>query len=491
MFDTIAKTIGGPSGLPERAARITVLTKVLEGKFYDKLLHEFEKEEDSAGEYIPLQHRKPSVRYNLCRMVVEDSVAMLFGEDRFPVVHSDDENTRERLSDIFDESNFSENMIDAAMRGSVGSVAILMRVLGGRVFWQPMSTICLTPEWNPEEPDKLLRVTERYQVRGEVLRGLGYLISDDDVSVSFWFQRIWDSNAETWFSPLKVEDLNNGKKFEPDAERSAQHDLGFCPVYWVRNLPGGDEIDGACTFEAAIETQIEIEYRLSQGGRALKYASDPLMMIKDPARGDGGDMVRSASNAIMVGENGDAKMLEIDGASTTAVIEFCRVLREMAIEAIHGNRTSPEKLAAAQSGRAMELLHQSLINLTDRLRHSYGRAVLGLAQMVIAANAKIELTAHGEKIARGSLKRQRLKLQWGPYFAATIHDEQMMTETLGSLKRNGLISRETAVERVADFEDIPDVQEEVKRILADQALEDKRLAAQPGVGVKAGFSEEV
>ena len=489
MLDSIVQTLKKPPGLPDRAARLDVRNRVLDGTIYDSLPHQFSDETSASGEYIPIKQRKPSVRYNICRMVVEDSVSMLFGEGRFPSITCEDEATKDLIADLIDESNLAEIMVDAATRGSVGSIAILMRILKGRVFWQVMPTLTLTPRWDPEEPDRLLDVTERYQVPGKTLQGMGYPLTDDQAAMQYWFQRVWDINSETWFQPLSVEDDNNGIKPKVDLGRTVLHQLGFCPVYWVRNLPGGDQIDGGCTFLPAMETQIEIEYRLSQGGRALHYASDPLMMIREPASSDG-DLVRSASNAIVVSKDGDAKMLEIDGAASAAVVEFCKALRDIAIETMHGNRANPDKLASAQSGRAMELLYQPLINLTDRLRHSYGRAVLRLMQMVIAANVRIPLRINEVQVPMGRMAKQRLLLQWGPYFPATIHDKQAMSQTLGQLKRDGLISRETAVEQVADFEDIADASAEIARIEADITAQDARLATQPGVQFKANATEE-
>ncbi len=61
------------------------------------------------------------------------------------------------------------------------------------------------------------------------------------------------------------------------------HRLGFVPMVWIRNLPGGDKIDGVCTFEAAISTVMEMDYQFSQAGRGLKYAADPTLLIKEPA----------------------------------------------------------------------------------------------------------------------------------------------------------------------------------------------------------------
>ncbi len=116
-----------------------------------------------------------------------------------------------------------------------------------------------------------------------------------------------------------------------DAARTVQHGLGFVPLVWIRNLPGGIAPDGACTFRAAVETGIEIDYQLSQAGRGLKYSSDPTLLIKEPA-GLEGELVRSAGNALVVSEKGDARLLEIGGTAAGAVLDYVRMLRELALE---------------------------------------------------------------------------------------------------------------------------------------------------------------
>ena len=57
-------------------------------------------------------------------------------------------------------------MRGAATRGSVGSVALLFRVLRGRPFVSVLPTAFLTPVYDPESPDTLISVTEPYNVRG-------------------------------------------------------------------------------------------------------------------------------------------------------------------------------------------------------------------------------------------------------------------------------------------------------------------------------------
>ena len=148
----------------------------------------------------------------------------------------------------------------------------------------------------------------------------------------------------------------------------------------------------------AIETQIEIDYQLSQAGRGLKYSSDPTLLIKEPATTDS-EIIKGAGNALVVSEKGDAKLLEIGGTASAAVIEYVRTLRELALESVHGNRANADRLTAAQSGRALELMNQGLIWLADNLRISYGEgALLSLARMVLRASQIYRLRAMGREL---------------------------------------------------------------------------------------------
>jgi hypothetical protein len=324
MFQSICDMIPADTGMPLRARRLEILRRVLNGTLYDVLPYDFHEERTPSGEYIPLRLRRPSVRYALARVITEDSVALLFSEGHFPTIDSPDRETRETLAAIVKATRLNEVMIDAAIRGSIGSVAILLRVLSGQLFFTVMDTVHLTPNWRPDAPDTLASVTERYTLPGSSLFAAGYEVSD--LSATYWFTRRWDDTDETWYLPQPVSDTCAPI---PDEIRSVTHDLGFVPIAWVRNLPGAswtlDPADGACTFRAAIETSIEIDYQLSQAGRGLKYSSDPTLLIKEPA-GVEGDLVRGAGNALVVSEHGDARLLEIGGTASAAVIE-CVSLR--------------------------------------------------------------------------------------------------------------------------------------------------------------------
>ena len=420
--------------------------------------YEFQDERTSSGEYIPLRQRRPSVQYGLARLVVEDSVALLFSEGHFPTLDSPDPAARDLLANVFKDARINSVMIDAALRGSVGSVALLLRVLRGRVFVEAMPTAFLTPTWDPSEPDTLLEITEQYKVGGAELQARGYEV--DDPSELFWFRRTWNAEWESWFVPQAVSSAIPDIR---DEARSVRHGLGFVPFVWIRNLPGGDAIDGACTFRPALETAIEIDYQLSQAGRGLKYSSDPTLLIKEPAGLDG-TMVRGAANALVVSEKGDAKLLEIGGTASQAVIDYVRILRELALESIHGNRSDASRFSAPASGRSLELMNQGLLWLADNLRVSYGEiGLLSLARLILRAQQRYPLKAGGRELESVDAFAP-LSLRWPDWYPTDASDRKLMAETLVLLVSAKQLSRETALRILGASYDISDVGKELELI---------------------------
>ena len=157
------------------------------------------------------------------------------------------------------------------------------------------------------------------------------------------------------------------------------------------------------------------------------------------------------------------RLLEIDGTASAAVIDYVRTLREFALEGVHGNRASPDRLSAAQSGRAIEMMNQGLVWLADNLRVSYGDALLKLARMVVRASHLYPLRILGQGI-EPIPHAVRLGLIWPRWYAPTSEDRARDAQTLRTLAEAGLISQETAVKTIADVYDIEDVHAELARI---------------------------
>ena len=472
--------------MPLRQSVIAMRRRVLDGTLYDVLTTPFYAEKKDNGDYVPLRDRRPCVRTSLCRTVVDDAISLLFSEGHFPQIQHDNEAAKEALERIAKEANMNLVMIAGASSGSVGSAVFVMRILNKRVFFSAMDTDYLTPAWQPDAPDTLLSVTERYKVKGSALIDAGYTIAPDKSNVTYWYQRVWTDAQEQYFEPLEVgatDSLGNPALPVLDKVRTITHGLGFVPMVWVKNLPSLDLIDGMPTFpDEAIDTQIEIDYQLSQAGRGLKYSADPTLLLKEPAMGNNGQIIKGGGNAIVVNADGDAKMLEINGTATAAVLDYVKHLRELALETMHGNRTSAEKISAAQSGRAMELMNQGLIWLADRLRISYGEgALVELLKMVMRASEKIKLTfKDGSKV--GNLDNSTpVSLRWPSWYAPTMSDLQSRANTLKTLCDAGLLSRETAIKILSVEYDIDDPAAE--KLLADADMAERNAEATKQVAI--------
>lgn len=456
---------------PERALRIFLLTRVLKGQIYNHLKYPFHEEYSGSGAnatYVPLRQRRPSVRMNLCKIAVDDSVSLLFGEDHFPKMACNDETTKKTLECLIKSTHLNLKMMEAATIGSVGSVVILFKIYNGCVHWEVKNTQFLTPIFNPENPEELIKLREARKLKGDVLQAMGYNVESD--KEMYWFVREWDQLNENIYLPYSLSDAKE-KNFKPaiDTQNSKQHNLGFVPAIWIKNLPNDDDIDGQCTFEEAIDTNIELDYQLSQAGRGLKYSSDPKLVIKTS---DGvSPLVDPAKNAIVVEPDGDAKMLEINGNAAKTVLEYAEGLRKFALESIHGNRSDADKLSAAQSGKAMELMNQSLIWLVERLRITYGDCgLLLLLKMVIKANQVYPLLIDDEIIPKNKLNsKAKLSLSWPAWYSPTSSDKQQLANSLKTFRDAGNISQETAVKSIASVFDIENVEDEINKIKSEQA----------------------
>lgn len=482
MFTELIKTFQFDKDYPARAQMIDAYMRVLNGEQYDKLPYAFTQEYDSQGGYVPLRMRQPSVKYNMCKLVVDDSVSLLFGKDHFPTIITNEHDIKvdNQIKLIAKSINLRKIMTEAAITGSVGSVAIFVRVINQCFRVEVKGTQYLTPIFDPYDPYRLIRVIEKYKVKGRDLALVGYDV--DSTNIDYWFMRVWDENREIFYLPFLGDE-----KPQEDKERSVTHELGFVPVLWGKNLPkpssrGFDEIDGACTFAQAIPINIETDYLLSQGGRGLKYSSDPLVVMKvkneytlsQSAVSVSGDitsakkLVRNSANALVLGTDDDAKLLEINGRAAQAVIEHVRFLRELAMESLHGNRSNADKVSAAQSGHAMQQMNQPLIWLVDLLRVYYGdNLLIPLMKMLIEILNKQKVLINNTVVEKLDPFID-MSLKWPHWYPSTPQDRVNIANATKILQDTGHISGRTAVEFIADDYGITDIEKEIDQINEDK-----------------------
>jgi len=462
-----------PDYYTERARRLSVFEMFLNGEIYDNLSPFYMEYNGSSG-YVPLCERKPSIIFNIYAVIVSQICSFLFGDNHFPSVKCDESNhsgTAAVLEKIADQSSLKLKMINAVRSGAVGSVAIIVKYIKGKYLYEILKTKYLSPVFEDCDENTLSFLREKIYYSGEELSENGYKIPPENYNKSYCVIREWTNNAEIYYQPFeKGEDGDDNFKLLIDTQRSCQHNLGFIPVVWIKNPHESKSFqDGRCLFEDIIDIGIEIDYQLSQHGRGLKYNSDPTLVIKDPGRLENEQLIKG-TGALMLGQDGDAKLLQIDGSATKAVIDYVDKIRQFALEVIRGDRGNPDKLLSSHSGRALKILNKAIISLVSELRVSYGD--LGLKkiyQMIL----KIESCESIEKFGRDSKIDcdsccDHLMLDWPSFYEETEEEKQACANTLKTLADAEILSRETATKEISQKYNITDVGAERTAIEKDK-----------------------
>jgi hypothetical protein len=463
-----------------REKKLFILKKFLEGSIYDNL-SPFHVEfgggggGGEGGSYIKLCERRPSVIYNINKIIVDESSTMLFGLDHFPTIRcgKDHENTTQFLQYVTRKSKLRRVMLEAAKTGSVGSVCVIIKVLNKNFYFEVIETKNLKPTFDRMNPDKLLGLIEKRKVDGSTLRSHKYIIKDDDLNKFFYLVREWNVNQEIYYVPYLCEDEKDNESFEPqiDSEKSENHDFGFLPAIWIKNLPSSQNIDGACTFESILDIGIEIDYQESQLGRLFKYNSDPTLVIKNPSTMQGSQLIKSLT-VLNLDEKGDAYYAEMAGKACSEVMSYIDKLRQFALEVARGNRTSPDKVTMAQSGKAIQMLNSALIGLVNEMRITYGDdGLLSIYQMILDISKSSGIEIDFGDVAPDADCGSHLTLDWPDWYPKSSQEELQEQQALSGYINAGLLSKETALNVIADEYNILDTNKELK-LIEKQSNED-------------------
>ena len=459
-------------GWTVRQTKMHILKKLLKGTLYDNLAPWWM--EYNSNNYVPLIQRRPCIKYNLPKIIVEKSSSMLFGEEHFPTVRCEEQNVNDFLQYIARQSNFPNAMLCAARKGSLGSVCIIIKVLDGKFYLDVLGTADLTPIFDPKDPCILISLIQRIKCLGEALRQQGYKIAEKDKLDFYYVVREWTDTKEIYYMPYKCEEEEK-QDFRPieDKERSSVHDWGFLPTIWIKNSPSCNKVDGECTFESIIDLCVEIDYQISQLGRLLRYNSDPMMVVRDTAGINGDKIMRGGGHMLNLGRDGEAYMLEITGESTKAVIDYIKLLREFALEVVRGDRSNPDKISSVHSGTALKMLQTALISLVGEQRLCYGEnGLLKIYKMILkmCATGKYDIDDGGFTLSKADYESD-LTLDWPDWYPLTAQEELQKSQALTTLNAQGkVISNETATESIADDFGIVDVKKELKSIENDVKL---------------------
>src|SRR5574337_67053 len=194
---------------------------------------------DAGGQNLPLKFRRPSSPYALAKVVVDRFTGLLFSERRHPQIRCEgDPDTEDYMTALADVGRLWPAMILArTYGGAMGSVAIGFQYVNGKPVFEVHDPRWCVPEFKDRLELKLESIEKRYQYPVEKRDEQGRW-----VEVPHWYRRTIDEKSDVLYEPVEVPD--DGSEPEWTEQARVDHNLGFCPVVWVQNLPVQDSVDG-------------------------------------------------------------------------------------------------------------------------------------------------------------------------------------------------------------------------------------------------------
>ena len=442
---------------------------------------------DAGGQMseLPLKFRRPSAPYHLCKVVVDRFTGLLFSERRHPKLDvQGDPLTEDFVNALVEVARLWPAMIQARKYGgATGSVALGFKFRDGVPLIEVHDPRWLVPHFVDRASLKLAALEKRYMYPVEVRNPETGLW----VEQWYWYRRVIDHSLDVVFNPVLVEDGD-----EPDWERAGaaelvEHNFGFCPVVWLQNQPGDDDVDGEPDCYGIYDLTERIDAQLSQADRGTVANCDPTLVLEGIEDTEIPPMKKGSGSAIKL-PKGTAKYLEISGSGPLAARDLAKELRTYALEVAQCVLDHPD--VANRTATEVERVYSSMLAKADVLREQYGqRGVLPLLGMMLKAirsmgSPRVEgeaivryavklpprVEAGGELVERELGPGGALAIHWPGYFEPSLADAQAAATAAATAKASGLLDEENAAKFVSTFFHVDDVASMLDKVRQEQGL---------------------
>lgn len=450
-----------------------------------------------AGNKIPLKFRRPTAPYPLIKVIVDRFTGLLFSEGQHPNIHVEgDPESQEFLRAIAAAGRLWPQMLMArAYGGAMGSVGVGFQFVEGRPVIEVHDPRWCQPEFTEYGSGILKSIDKRYlypkEVKDEVTGKMETQV--------FWYRRVITMTQDILYPPAKAteDEPNWDAMVEDGTAKVIDHNLGFCPVLWIQNLPVQDETDGNpdCP-KYAYDLVRGIDMLTAQAHRGLVYNADPTLIISSKA--EMGQIQKGSDNAIRVPE-GSVTYLELSGAASKACMEQADEYRRRVLECAQCVLEHPE---GNKTATEVEKLYQSMISKADIMREQYGqRCIIPLLEMMWNTAVKMARpTDNGQgqivinevrlplKYTKGpdgksiATKLQpgqggNITLHWPGYFNPSLDDIQKAATAATGAMSGGLIDDETAINFVAPYFKVEDKADLVAKVRANASQQQASMDA--------------
>ena len=329
--------------------------------------------------YVPLDQRRPMAPKRLGRTITKRFTSLLFGQNRFPQLRSDDPATQDYAEELAKVGQVRVRIMQARNTGGAcGTVGISWCFFEGK----PVNRVhdgsqiyCL--QWKNFDAKIPAHVMELYQMPMPGRNDKGEL-----VEMLHWIRRDWTLNADIVYKPTPVKDTGERVQWEPDPAQCFEHNEDCAHFVWMTNESETKQasVDGEPDYEGQFESLDTLDILNSVLACGGVKNLDPTLLLEGVSPSEMGAMVlrKGSDHAIATGtdDKGSARKvsyLELPGTSINAGLELIKNHKAAILEDVQCVIPDPDEVAAAGvSSLAIKMIYAPMINVADVLREHYG-----------------------------------------------------------------------------------------------------------------------
>ncbi len=484
---------------------------------------------------VPLWEREPCIVYPIVRISTDSNVDLCLGERRFPefsvattgatkAAAGDDQQTSPvdtALRNYQKLSRFPTACREALQSGQeCGTVVALQGARNGVPFIE-----LIPAKWCEQELDEhgeLSKLTVQYPYLDE------YQQRDGTWAVrAMLYRRVIDAQRDVVYKPAEANANGTAINWVEDKTKSADHGLGFVPVVWYAFMKGCQPvnvIDGKAIHQWVTDEIQAHDIARSQWHRGALLSEPQPYEIGVPVGHNPTDEGRTAmipttehggaitpDNPIRGGfpegnrtkgarkkgpghvwqyPNPDTEVgtLTYPGDALKSQQDNCSDLRIKLQEALCVVFLDPEniKFAATTSGKALEAIRQKQLDRCAQYREDFRDGFLipcVKMQLRLMRQLGASLKVPGLKEALSALGKGEeadpdIEVRYGDFYTPDPTEQKALIELIALSAKEGLLDRESAIEKAAPILGVQNIEELKKRLEKQRAEDEEREIAE-------------
>jgi hypothetical protein len=431
--------------------------------------------QNTQGGYRKVRERSPLIIYSLPKLIVSRLTAKLVGDKNFPKIKvAEDPDAEAFFNAILKASKLQMRIAEPIRRGLAASSVFIRYYMSDGAFkieWW-CSKYCY-PVFQDNGDLKQVNIVYCAPNEDE--------LDDMGQPKKYWYRIYLGMERDIIFKPIPMQENCERPEFPDDeddvdpeemgmweVENEVVHGFGFVQGSWYRTLEKRDTPDGYSLIEDVLGFFDEVNYSMSQSSTAVSYNQDPQIILSKMQEDDISNLVRSSAKAWNLGKEGQASFLESGLVGVERAVELRDKMRLNIQDITRVVMLDPEKMVgSAQSGKAMEVLHQPFVEVIYELRPSVESLITEILQklaVMVIMTEKQGLPIPITMPPGYQLSSLNFELIWPPVFAMTMQDLKDKVSVASAATASNLMSRATMTKWLADDFNVTDVEAEISMV---------------------------